>query len=83
MTVKTGTAGGSLATSSPGLVMIALGVVTVNCALFARTSVEIDALKNLSSIEVVPPRGNNLSAKKGCTFTVRQIPQCSGLIPAG
>jgi hypothetical protein len=77
MTVKTGTAGGSLATSSPGLVMIALGVVTVNCALFARTSVDIDALKNLPSIEVVPPPGNSPSAKKQDTVVLPPFPKGS------
>ena len=36
----------SLQTSSPGLVMMALGVVTINCALFARTSVGLDDAEN-------------------------------------
>ena len=54
MRVGVGHTSGSLDTSSPGLVMVALGIVTINCALFVRTSVDIDALKNLPQIKLSP-----------------------------
>jgi outer membrane protein OmpA-like peptidoglycan-associated protein len=43
LTGSSGTSSASLQTSSPGLVMIVLGVATINCALFARTTVGLDS----------------------------------------
>jgi len=53
LTGSSGTSSASLQTSSPGLVMIVLGVATINCALFARTTVGLDSANaNKGNIQI-------------------------------
>jgi outer membrane protein OmpA-like peptidoglycan-associated protein len=85
LNVKSGESSGSLATSSPGLVMLTLGVVTVNCAMFARTTVGIDAAApNHASIEFSSER-QTVKAAPGTTpdLQVNRVPLVLPPFPAG
>lgn len=70
-----GNSGGSLKTSSPGLVMISLGILTVAFALFDHTSVKIDSQTPLGQFSVATSASQEHAGQKGTGGSKSKAPK--------